>query len=75
MGDTRFSAAFSPDGPDASDLLLRLKFDPPKPISSRDRIGQALQTIRVLTPRDDGLLAAWARSLSVLPLPEVMDEE
>ena len=59
-GDARFSTDYDPDGPDVADALMRLRFSPPSPISSRDRIGQALQTIRALAPGDDALLQEWA---------------
>lgn len=54
--DVKQSAYYSADAPDATDLLLRLQFQPSSPIVSRQVIGQSLQTMRSLTPAASVLL-------------------
>lgn len=67
VGDPAATTLFDPDGPDATDLLLGLEFDPPKPIAERGVIGQSLQTIRALSDDDDRNLRAWAFLLRRVP--------
>jgi hypothetical protein len=55
---------FETDGPEMSERLLQLSFDPAKPIQNCERIGQSLQTVRRLSMRDDGLLREWANRCS-----------
>ena len=62
-GDTRKSKYFSADGPDMTDLLLRLEFDTGTRIQSKDVIGQSLQTIRSLVARDVATLLGWSKTL------------
>ena len=64
--DIRRSAYFSTGGPDASPLLRQLQFATQQPITGGN-IGQALQTMRSLTPSDAALLAAWAKNLPLEP--------
>jgi 5-methylcytosine-specific restriction protein A len=66
-GDKNASSYFAPDGPDMTDLLLRLRFEPYKPITTGMIIAQALQTIRGLSPEDSALLAAWEQRLALHP--------
>ena len=52
---------------DLADLLLGLAFHLKSPIGSRSAIGQSLQTIRALSPRDVPLLLKWAETLPPEP--------
>ncbi len=65
--DVGTSLYFCADDLESSDLLLALHFAPRKPIHSRSRIGQSLQTIRALTVDDDVHLLDWGRNLNLEP--------
>lgn len=72
--DIRRSAYFTSDGPDASELLRRLKFASNQPITG-ENIGQSLQTMRSLTQEDSALLFAWTNKLALEPRAyEIADE-
>ncbi len=65
-GDLDRSRYYSAEGPDASTLLRTLRFESEVPIKAAS-IGQALQTLRGLTPDDTARLNAWARDLADEP--------
>ena len=67
QGDPELSTYFAQEAPDATPLLLRLRFETSKPIRSADVIGNSLQSARVLTAEDDRLLREWAEN-NLLPL-------
>jgi len=74
-GDRKRSRYFLSDGPDITESLLRLNFDPANPIKEKRRIGQSLQTIRRLNRDDVRLLLAWSKDLPPEPRAyEVADE-
>ena len=66
-GDIHNSQYYSTDSPALNDLLIMLKFATGKQISSQAYIGQALQTIRVLTLEDTGLLVSFSAELALEP--------
>lgn len=61
----RESKYFSPDGPDASGLLLQLEFNPISHIQTKSKIGQSLQKIRCLSEKDTILLTNWSKNLEM----------
>src|SRR5207244_29369 len=63
--DIRHSAYYSAEGPDLTDLLLRLEFHPRHPIALKEVIGQSLQTMRSLTLGDVNLLLGWSKELTL----------
>jgi len=67
IGDPTHTFYYSPNAPDLADLLLGLDFASNKRITSRERIGQSLQTLRSLTSHDSALLAEWAKRLPLHP--------
>lgn len=74
-GNIESSEYYYAGGPDSSDLLLNLEFHPRKMISARERIGQALQTMRSLSSNDTRLLSQWTENLSPEPrAQEIADE-
>jgi 5-methylcytosine-specific restriction protein A len=73
-GDVSNSRYFSADGPDASDLLRRLTFEPRGPMGSAN-VGQSLQTLRALTVADTQWLSAWAARLADEPRARTVADE
>lgn len=73
-GDLERSRYFRADGPDASGLLRRLRFETEAPIRGAS-IAQALQTMRALTPGDAALLDAWCRDLAEEPRASRVPDE
>lgn len=73
-GDLERSRYYSAKGPDASALLRTLRFDSDSPVKAI-AIGQALQTLRELTPDDAARLDAWARDLSHEPRANRVPDE
>lgn len=63
--DIKHSAYYSADQADASDILLRLEFQPRSPIQHKQVVGQSLQTIRSLTLTDTTLLTTWTQKLAL----------
>lgn len=66
-GDINHSSYYSAEGPDITDLLMNLEFYPAHPITSKQRIGQSLQTIRALSANDVNILTNWAKNLALEP--------
>jgi hypothetical protein len=64
-GDRDKSEYFDPSGPDMTEILLRLTFDPRGPISVEDKddISNALRSMRTLTSQDRNILKYWAMTL------------
>jgi len=66
-----YSAA---DAPDTAPLLHRLQFVTNQPIQT-ENIGQALQTMRSLTPNDSTLMRQWAQNLPLEPRAHQIADE
>lgn len=67
VGDSDESELYDPENQDSTNVLMELEFEPPRPISSPQRIGQSLQAMRRLTYSDEmtlersaGLLAPFS---------------